>query len=105
MADITELQQIRITDNDYAWYAKVALVDGVTSNPIALKNGSLICVAYDLDTTGTSLIETTISPIEDVRGDSAIWRTVGTGDEISPAVSAIRATATGATGTFIVRCQ
>jgi hypothetical protein len=86
-------------ENEY--FAEVILVDGVYSDAIRIPGGDITSICYDLETDGEAVIETTISP--DI--DSAIWREVGFGAEISPAVKAIRAKATGATGSFIVWCQ
>lgn len=61
-------------------------------------------IVYDIETTGTVTLESTLSSHEIVKEDpdTARWRSIASPEYISPAVTALRITVTGAEGDLIL---
>ena len=97
------IQKVHALENEY--HIEVELLDGVYSDAIEIPRGDLSHIAYTVDTTGTFVIEATVSSAEKIEEGTATWLEADQDEDLSPAVKAIRAKTTGADGVLEVACQ
>lgn len=81
------------------------LTDGIWSEIVLIPDYGFNSISYDLQSDGECTVQATISPIELIEQEQAIWRDLPENVRINPSISAIRAKCDGANGYFVVRAS